>query len=214
MSNAATRSRQVPHSLARRVVQLVASGQEGVRQMFPCLRWNLLIGGEQRRCSMHGWVRGVPKPMNATIWGYDMSKKQILFQMVRRRCRRDLHLHCPRYFWAVAQHVGHGHHDRRLLAPRYVICLRGAICRLRVYMEASAVRENPTRWQMAWRLLFAVPAASILLAVAISGFLSRLPAVLLLAVGLANPVIIELIQSARDICNAKDGPAGTHAGED
>ncbi len=161
---------------------------------------------------MHGWVRGVPEPINASILGCKMSKRQILLQWSVAALVEA----CVFLALAISGLLARMSATDIMIAaylPVNVPCLYGAICRQREYMEASASCENATRRQIILRSLFAVPAASVLLVVAISGVLGRLPTALLLTVGFANPVIIELVQSACDIRYAKKGAAGTHTGD-
>jgi hypothetical protein len=42
-------------------------GKGRVHQMFLSLRWPLLFGGTKSAGGVHGWVRGVPKSLNAAI---------------------------------------------------------------------------------------------------------------------------------------------------
>jgi hypothetical protein len=170
--------------------------------VFLNLRRHLLGGGRKRAGGVHGWVRGLPKSMNATIWAYKMSKRQILFQWSAATVVEA----CVFVALAISGLLARmSATDIMIVAflPLDAICLRRAISNLPTLKEgiakASAARKNVTVRQIIWRVALAVSAASAFLAVAISGVLDRLPTVLLIAVGLANPVIIELIQSGRDI---------------
>ena len=185
--------------------------------MFRGLRRPLLFGGGKVAGGLHGWVRGVPKSMNATIWGYSMSRRQILSRWFAVAIVEV----CVFVALAISGLLARmSAPDIEVVAflPLDAIILPRIISRFRTWKEgnadAFAALDNLSVWQIIWRVALAVCATSVALAVAISGVLDRLSAALLTAIVLSNPVVIELIQSARDICNAKDGPAETHAGED
>ncbi len=102
--------------------------------------------------------------------------------------------------------------------PLDAIILPRVINRFRAWRESEAggftALCNFSVWQIIRRVAQAACVIAIGLAVVISGALDRLPAALLNAIVLASPVVMELIQSARDIRNTKGGPAEAHAGED
>lgn len=160
---------------------------------------------------MHGWVRGVPEPINASILGCKMSKRQILLQWSVAALVEA----CVFVALAISGLLARMSATDIMIAaylPVNVPCLYGAICRLHESRAGSASRGNATRRQIILRSLFAVSAALVVLAVFVSGVLGRLPTPLLLTVGFASPVIIELVQSACDIRYAKKGAAGAHTG--
>ncbi len=166
--------------------------------MFLGLRGHLHDGSRKRGGSMHGRVRGVPEPINASILGCKMSKRQILFQWYVTALVEA----CVFTALAVSGLLARMSATDIMIAaylPVNVPCLYGAICRLREPKAASASCGNARRRQIILRVLFAVLAVSVFLVVAISGVLDRLPTVPLLTVGFASPVIIELVQSAYDI---------------